>query len=74
MVIAAVGVVAIPSGLVASGFTDIVQEKNRTDKVERAGAAAGDDWYEFRLAELQNERPPKSIFGPAVDNLQFTLK
>jgi len=73
MVIAAVGVVAIPSGLVASGFTDIVQEKNRSDHVERAGAAAGDDWYEFRLIELRNERPPNSAFGPAIDNLQYKV-
>ena len=73
MVICAVGVVAIPSGLVASGFSDIVQEKHRTDNVERAGAAAGDDWYEFHLVELKNEAPPNSSFGPAVDNLQFKV-
>lgn len=69
MVITAVGVVAIPSGIVAAGFTEIVQERNKAQGVEQRGAA-GDDWYEWRLAELQNEDPPASVFGPTVDNWQ----
>lgn len=69
MVISAVGVVAIPSGIVAAGFSEIVEEKNRARGVEQRGAA-GDDWYEWRLAELQNVEPPKSVFGPAVDAMQ----
>ena len=72
MVIAAVGVVSIPSGLIASGFIEIVQSKNR----KRIGGQghptgrAGDDWYEISLRELKNVPPPPSPWGPKVDEMQ----
>jgi hypothetical protein len=48
-VIAAVGVVSIPSGLIASGFVDIVQSKNKSKESGPADAMAGDDWYEIEI-------------------------
>lgn len=75
MVIAAVGVVSIPSGLIASGFVTIVQSKSRL----RSGAPAnpraqiGDDWYDIRLRELENVDPPPSPFGPGVDAWQHAV-
>jgi hypothetical protein len=44
MVIAAVGVVSIPSGLIASGFVDIVQSKSKAKKDGPITGIAGDDW------------------------------
>ena len=70
MVISAVGVVSVPSGLVASGFLEIVQSK--TKKKQGVGRA-GDDWYEVRLRELENVDPPPSRFGPTVDKWQFAV-
>jgi hypothetical protein len=75
MVIAAVGVVSIPSGLIASGFVDIVQSKN---KAKNAGpvdpdAIAGDDWYEIKYRSLHGVPPPTSKWGPAVDKWQTSV-
>ena len=72
MVIAAVGVVSVPSGLLASGFMDLVQSKA---KVRRGvtPAHAGDDWYEISLSQLQGQEPPPSRFGPNVDRWQFAV-
>eukprot|EP00978_Attheya_sp_CCMP212_P005123 scaffold11316_cov60-Attheya_sp.AAC.6 len=75
MVIAAVGVVSVPSGLIASGFAEIVQSKMKAkhggeEPITMAGGDAGDDWYEFRYRELEGQEPPPSRFGPKVDTWQ----
>lgn len=75
MVIAAVGVVSIPSGLVANGFAQIVQTTSRKKHGEQipTGGNAGDDWYEIRLRELENEPAPASRFGSTVDRWQVEV-
>jgi hypothetical protein len=78
MVIAAVGVVSIPSGLIASGFVEIVQSKTkaRLAREEAAtptpseGIRAGDDWYEWKFRQLQGVDPPPSPWGPEMDYWQ----
>jgi hypothetical protein len=70
MVIAAVGIVSVPSGLIASGFLEIVQSKT---KVKRGEGRPGDDWYEVRLRELEGIDPPPSKFGVAVDRWQYAV-
>jgi hypothetical protein len=72
MVITAVGVVSIPSGLIASGFVEIVQSKSavRRGKSVSTGGRAGDDWYDIRFRELEGVEPPPSPFGPMVDAWQ----
>ena len=71
MVIAAVGVVSIPSGLIASGFVQIVNSKLKVRSGDvPAGARAGDDWYEIRLRELEDKEPPRSWLGPWMDKAQ----
>ena len=77
MVISAVGVVSIPSALIASGFVEIVQSKNKMKKALQeggptslTGGVAGDDWYEHRYRELEGVEPPPSRFGPKVDAWQ----
>lgn len=73
MVIAAVGVVSIPSGLIACGFVQIVQSKSKARRGEdpiAPGGRAGDDWYEIRYRELAGVEPPKSPMGPSVDQWQ----
>ena len=70
MVIAAVGVVSVPSGLIASGFLEIVQSKN---KKKHGIGRAGDDWYEIRLRELEGVDPPPSKFGLKVDKWQYAV-
>ncbi|KAL3917126.1 MAG: hypothetical protein SGARI_007791, partial [Bacillariaceae sp.] len=72
MVIAAVGVVSIPSGLIASGFVDIVQTKNKTKKSGPVDPdeIAGDDWYEKKYRQLKNIPPPPSKWGPTADKWQ----
>ena len=70
MVIAAVGVVSVPSGLVASGFLDIVQSKS---KIRRGEGRPGDDWYEVALRALEGVDPPPSKLGPKVDEWQYTV-
>ena len=77
MVVAAVGVVSIPSGLIASGFVEIVQSKNKSKKnknaIATAGAVEGDDWYEEQYRALEGVAPPNSPFGPTVDNYQIAV-
>jgi Ion transport protein len=74
MVIAAVGVVSVPSGLIASGFTEIVQSRNRKKIAgERPTGRAGDDWYEIRLRELRYVDAPPSRWGPSVDEWQVAV-
>jgi len=77
IVVAAVGVVSIPAGLIASGFSELVEgrvarNKSRSKTTAKRGNA-GDDWYELRLAELQGQDPPKSRFGPTCDDLQYVV-
>ena len=73
VVIAAVGVTSIPSGVIASGFADIVHSK--TKKVPTAkGGAAGDDWFDIKYRELEGQSPPNSFLGPTVDRFQFAVK
>ena len=77
IVVAAVGVVSIPAGLIASGFSEIVEGRVERKKSRRKSLAkrgnAGDDWYELRYAELQGQDPPDSRFGPACDDLQYAV-
>eukprot|EP00980_Cylindrotheca_fusiformis_P006926 scaffold1442_cov128-Cylindrotheca_fusiformis.AAC.47 len=80
MVIAAVGVVSIPSALIASGFVEIVQSKIKAKEASHGGESnepipvrngvAGDDWYEIAYRELENADPPASKWGPKVDKWQ----
>jgi Ion transport protein len=72
MVISAVGVVSIPSGLIASGFMDIVARKSKARNGELQNVT-GDDWYEERLMALENEDPPLSRWGPRVDEWQTNV-
>lgn len=72
-VVAAVGVVAIPSGVVASGFVEIVDSKNRNQKKSQ-GQVAGDDWFDVKYRELEGKPAPFSIFGPSVDYWQYAVK
>lgn len=75
MVIAAVGVVSIPSGLIASGFVEIVQSKNKAKRRrgETPVGRAGDDWYEHSYRELDGVDPPNSRFGPRIDAWQISV-
>ncbi len=75
MVIAAVGVVSVPSGLLASGFIDIVQSKAkaRRGNLPVPQGNPGDDWYEFRRRQLDGTEPPRSRFGPTVDRWQYVV-
>jgi hypothetical protein len=78
MVIAAVGVVSIPSGLIANGFVQIVQSKNKARRGEPLSqpghpGRAGDDWYEIQYGELEGVDPPPSKLGPKVDKWQFAV-
>uniref|UniRef100_A0A7S1VPC1 Ion transport domain-containing protein n=1 Tax=Grammatophora oceanica TaxID=210454 RepID=A0A7S1VPC1_9STRA len=70
MVIAAVGVVSVPSGLIANGFVTIVDSKTKAKSGEVVGGKAGDDWYEVRRRELATVDPPLSRWGPTMDKLQ----
>ena len=83
MVLAAVGVVSIPSALIASGFVEIVDSKQKARKArEEVGASdnspivegiAGDDWYEHAYRALEGVEPPPSRFGPSVDRWQYQV-
>jgi len=80
MVIAAVGVVSIPSALIATGFVEIVQSKIKVRNARDQGGTsapttgfAGDDWYEVAYRELENVEPPASTWGPGVDKLQVMV-
>ena len=57
MVIAAVGIVSIPSGLIASGFVEIVRSKNMKSKHDNA---LDDDWYEVQYRSLEGTEAPVS--------------
>ena len=73
MVVAAVGVVSIPSGLIANGFVDIVQSKKKAKEggeVDDENAVEGDDWYEVEFRALKDVPPPNSPWGPRVDYWQ----
>ena len=72
IVIAAVGVVSIPSGVIASGFMEVVQTKTKT-KGSQEGKA-GDDWFDIEYRRLEGQAAPSSIFGSTVDNLQVKAK
>jgi hypothetical protein len=70
----AVGVVfSISSGLIASGFVDIVQSKNKSKESGPADAMAGDDWYEIKYRSLVGIDPPTSKWGPSVDRMQLAV-
>jgi hypothetical protein len=73
MVIAAVGVVAIPSGVIASGFTEIVNSKHRITENSH-GNNAGDDWFDIQYRQLEGCPAPRSTFGPTVDSWQNNVK
>ena len=76
MVIAAVGVVSIPSGVIANGFVQIVQSKNKRRRGEEptiVGGIAGDDWYEISYRELEGVEPPPSPWGATVDRWQIAV-
>ncbi len=68
------GVVAIPSALIANGFVEIVQGKTKARRARAgegpavpSGGVAGDDWYEHAYRELEGVDPPASPWGPKVD-------
>jgi len=76
MVIAAVGVVSIPSGVMASGFVEILQSKKKMRLGEQPrvmGGVAGDDWYEISYRELEGVQAPPSPFGTTVDKWQIAV-
>ena len=80
MVIAAVGVVSIPSAVITSGFVEIIQSKATARRATSdsgppppSGGVAGDDWYEHSYRSLEGVDPPPSPFGPAVDRWQFAV-
>jgi hypothetical protein len=68
MVIAAVGIVSIPSGLIASGFVENVHSKNINKK---RGNVLDDDWYEVRYRSLEGTEAPVS-FG-TIDRWQVAV-
>ena len=51
IVIAAIGVVSIPSGLIASGFAEIVQSKSKAQRGEQVGNI-GDGEYLCTIINL----------------------
>jgi hypothetical protein len=80
MVISAVGVVSVPSALIASGFVEIVQSKTKARRAQAgegpavpSGGVAGDDWYEHAYHELEGVDPPPSLWGPKVDACQVAV-
>ena len=85
MVIAAVGVVSVPSGLIASGFVEIVRSKHhKSSQTTSSGSdveytpenddiAMDTDWYETRYRDLEGVAPPPSPFGTQVDHWQIAV-
>ena len=63
MVVTAVGIVSIPSGLIASGFSEVVEGQ--------ASERSGDGYFERAYRELDGVAAPPSKYGPAVDKLQL---
>ena len=75
-VLAAVGVVAIPSGVIASGFAEIVASKLKSSNPEeqhKLTGKKGDDWFDIQKEALKGVPPPPSKFGPRVDALQLNV-
>jgi hypothetical protein len=79
MVILAVGIVSVPSGLIASGFADIIQSRAKS-KLAQGGVSTADgdeggDWYEYQLSLLKksDHTPPPSRCGPCVDRWQHRV-
>ena len=72
-VLAAVGVVAIPSGVIASGFAEIVESKTKS-KEKGTSVNAGDDWFDIQYRQLEGCPPPPSPLGHNVDALQIIVK
>ena len=73
MVISAVGVVSIPSALIANGFVTLVQSKakaRQSGEQGPSGGMEGDDWYEQRYRELEGTSPPASSWDPKIDEWQ----
>lgn len=75
MVITAVGVVTIPSSLIANGFVEIVKTRNRSPTPSNAigKQQAGDDWYEIQYRSLEGTEPAPSRFGPTIDRWQIAV-
>jgi hypothetical protein len=73
IVITAVGIVAVPSSLIASGFAEVVERKHSV-KSNDSSLNKGDDWYDIKYRLLNGQPPPPSPFGPAVDALQMDVK
>ena len=73
VVIAAVGVVSIPSGVIAAGFAEIVNGKTKS-RSKIGMHAAGDDWFDIKYRKLEGQPPPLSKFGPDIDVLQIKVK
>lgn len=71
MIILAVGVVSIPSGLISSGFLEILQSKTKGTKDDSLDN--GDDWFDVQYRNLENIPPPPSMFGLWFDRLQLSL-
>ena len=73
IVITAVGIVAVPSSLIASGFAEVVERKHSV-KSNGSSLNKGDDWYDIKYRLLNGQPPPPSPFGPVVDALQMDVK
>lgn len=74
------GVVSIPSALIATGFVELVQSKMKTKNARSQGNAgeaapgiAGDDWYEVAYRQLEGVDPPPSKWGPQMDKYQVMV-
>jgi len=63
MVVAAVGIVSIPSGLIASGFSEVVEG--------HASTRSGDGYFEREYKKLEGVAPPPSRCGALADKLQL---
>lgn len=70
--IAAVGVVSIPSSIIASGFVEVVQSKQKT-KLGEVPDQSGDDWFDIQYKNLADVDAPLSVFGPCVDKFQTNV-
>lgn len=64
--------VSIPSSIIASGFVEVVQSKQKT-KLGEVPDQSGDDWFDIQYKNLANVDPPLSIFGPCVDKFQTSV-
>ena len=88
MVLTAVGVVSIPSGLIASGFAQVVQSKSTLrNKSKTKGAeekeierrerlhslSVGDGYFERKYAELDGVEPLSCGCGDKIDHLQSDI-